>query len=245
MKTLGMLLLFLSFTFKSFAGVGEGGGHPLEAAFKDKLIGILDGIADMSPGAKKLLKFNYESLNVIALLEISVLCADDEQMETLNSYNKLAWVFKENSRQIRIDCSPSEDIQRRWNKRLSSDSYVDHIFFLHEGLRAQNELDDDNYLYSASYAEAYRKNIADEDEDLFRLMRTRNGGCSLEFFQTEDGQTNMAALLYKGKRMNVYRIGEGESLEESEFSFLNADIGEPLRARRKILNQARSKRCLN
>lgn len=243
MKKLVILISTFCLCFNAWSGVGEGGGHPLESAVKHKIEQIMTDIEYMSEDAKQKLNFNYLSLGVILQLELNVLCATEEQMETIQRENKLAWVFKENSREIRIDCSANEIVQQKWEKKLNSNSYVDDIFFLHEALRAQNILDDDNYAYSSSYVAAYKKNTADQSQDIFRLMRTRNNGCNLRV-KTESGQS-MVELIVRGSKVNAYSFGQGLSAEAAENSFLNASSGSASQARKKILLRARENYCLN
>lgn len=242
-KKVAALTCLVAASMNAWSGVGEGGGHPLESSVKQKIESIVDDIEYMSPKAKELLKFNYFSLSAIVQLEMNVLCANDEQMKTIKKENKLAWVFKDNSREIRIDCSADSIIQSKWNKKLNSGSYIDDIFFLHEALRAQNILDDDNYTFSSSYAAAYRQNQADENQDIFRLMRTRNNGCALDIYVDEAAGVGVVDLLVKGSVVNSYGMGAAASAREANNNFLNAAGPEDSQARKDILRRARENRC--
>ncbi|MGE3611820.1 MAG: hypothetical protein AB7I27_19685 [Bacteriovoracaceae bacterium] len=236
-----LLLACLSCGSMTFAGTGEGGGHSLEAAFKDKLDIIMENILLMSDAAKSKLNFNYQSLNAILKLEVLVLCADNVQIEKLQKLNKLAYVFKENSREIRINCSEDAKTVANWQKRLSSTDYVDDIFFLHEGLRAQNILDDDNYEYSSSYTQAYKQNVVDEDDRIFRLLHTRNNDCSIRY--SSFGGKVYADLSIKGKKVNSFQIDENVEQYLAERKFINGDGQIALKARRNLLYLAQEKGC--
>ena len=238
MKTVFMAALL---SVNVLGGVGEGGGHPLETAVKERIKRVVKENELMSEGSKKLLNFNYLSLSMVVELDMNVLCASDEQMETLKFHNKLAWVFKENSREIRIDCT--DEKQDEWAEKLNSISYVDDIFFLHEALRSQNILDDDNYVYSSTYAAAYRKNLADENQSLFRLMRTRNNGCKLSILVDDKG--GLAELSVRGVKVNAYRFDSSSDLVAVENNFLNGDTDQAKITRKQLVLRAHENYCLN
>ncbi|MBC75336.1 MAG: hypothetical protein CME64_04905 [Halobacteriovoraceae bacterium] len=241
MKRMKSIVIAALLGAKVFAGVGEGGGHPLETAVKERIKDVVTEIEYMSEDAKELLNFNYLSLAMVVELDMNVLCASDEQMKTLKYHNKLAWVFKENSREIRVDCSVEK--KNEWNEKLNSISYVDDIFFLHEALRSQNILDDDNYVYSSTYAAAYKKNMADESRALFRLMRTRNNGCKVKIYTDDKG--GLAELSVRGVKVNAYRFDGSTDLVSVENNFLNAATDEAKLTRKKIVLRAQENYCLN
>jgi hypothetical protein len=246
MKMTKLFPILLALSFNAFAGAGEGGGHPLESKVKDKLVSIMDDILVMSDSAKSKLKFDYQSLNTVVKLEVSTLCATNEQLPVLETNNKLAYVFKGNSRIIRLNCSSEQGIQDQWNKKLSSNDDVDFIFFIHEAIRAQNILDDDNYEFSSSYVEASRKNVVNQNEGLFKLMYTRNNDCSLSFSPLEKGSAiNVVNLSVVGKTVNTYVIGENENAQLSKSKFLNASSGTASSARKQILFKAQENKCFN
>jgi hypothetical protein len=246
MKIKKLVPLLLTISLHAFAGSGEGGGHPLEAKVKNKLLLLMDEISLMSDAAKAELNFNYKSLKTITKLEVLTLCATDEQLPTLHTQNKLAYVFKSNSRIIRLDCSSDDKTLAEWDKKLNSVDEVDQIFFIHEALRAQNILDDDNYEYSSTYSEAARKNTIEQNGRLFRLLHTRNNDCSLSFTNLEkDAGTTVVNLLSQGKIMNSYKTGDSVSVAEAKMNFLNASSVEASSARKQILFKAQEYKCFN
>ena len=180
-KIIVLGILILSISFSAFAeATGEGGGHPLESDFKARLEIILDQVAKMSDEAKEKLTFNYQSLLTMVKLEvITPLCAEARHLAVIHKENKLAWVFDENRRIIRLDCSSSEEVTEKWSKRFQAKDAFGDVFFLHEGIRAQAELNDDNYVYSSSYLDAYRVDEKQRSQRIFWLQNTRNNNCKI------------------------------------------------------------------
>jgi len=238
-----LLLSVLALT-TVLAGVGEGGGHDYEGRFKKKIETIIEDSLKMSKKARATLKFDLNSLAAITKLEMLVLCADKTQIKTLQDLDKLAYVFAENSREIRLDCSKDRETGKKWEKLLTSEDVYQHIIFIHEALRVQNVLDDDNYVFSGSYIDAYHIDQQELDRYYFRLLHTRNNDCTIHF--STSSTNNTVIFLKKNQReLNSYLVKNLGADQNIEQMLLNNASDSVRRIKRNLVYNARHKGCFD
>lgn len=151
----------LSLPLAYAAGVGAGGGgHIIESGFKTKVLGIADECVDMADSARALLKFDPDELKATLNADnrFKPLCANIETgtLDRIRKSGKMAQVFDSEPNIVRLNCTDFELDQ--WEKRFSSKTEKDILFFLHEGLRIHGEeTHEDDYGKSSSYLKASRE----------------------------------------------------------------------------------------
>ncbi len=270
MKLLKLLILILclyflqlpnQFTLKaaSRGGVNGGGGTDIESLFKTRTIELTKSIAELEEKYRLMLRFSAEELYAAAVAESSffIKCApeESEQLKTLKSKNKKAYVFNEEIDAVYLNCSDYkiED----WKKFTDINNNPGNaIFLLHELLRTTDTVNEDNYNYSKDYSKAYfavkRDNEAKEKElnlkfeqMLTKQVAANNMKCAFSYTMTSNllSKDRINLYIYEKKskeNITIYKIDDADFyFEAGVIRFLNYyDI-----AREKLFSSFVKNKC--